>query len=187
MAVITALIPNPVRLGRLRLAAREGHTVIPCDGWDELFHVAERQLVHIAVLDLEAAGAPNFDPVRRLKLLSPRVALVAYVVLTPDKIRHIFDAGRYGFEELVVADVDDGPSAFGRAIDKAAARGVAALVRKLVPTAPNTVARDALMVSVTRAHERLTPTMLASIRAARPLGCRRAMCITRAARRGIFK
>jgi AraC-like DNA-binding protein len=75
----------------------------------------------------------------------------------------VFDAGRYGFDELVVAEVDDGPTAFGRALDRAAARGIASVVRRLIPRASNPIAHDALMIAVTRAHEPLTPASLAQI------------------------
>jgi AraC-like DNA-binding protein len=163
MGVIAALIPHQGRLQRLRSAVRDVHTILAFENWEDLFQAADQQVIHLAVLDLEAAGAPNFDPVRRLKLMLPRISLIAYVVLTPDRIRQVFDAGRYGFEELVIADTDDGPITFGRAIDKAAARGIATLLRRGISEAPNPIARDALMIAVTRAHEIITPSRLAKI------------------------
>jgi len=163
MGVIAALLPNAARLQRLRAAARELHAVVPCDDWGGVFDVLERQEVHMAVLDLEAAGAPSFEPVRRLKQMYPRITLIAYIVFGPDRIRQAFDAGRFGFDALVVADLDDGPAAFGKSLEKAGARGVAALVRQILPESRSRVADDALMISVTRANEALTPVRLAEI------------------------
>jgi AraC-like DNA-binding protein len=101
--------------------------------------------------------------VRRLKLQMPHVVLIAYVALAADRVHHVFDAGRYGFEELVIADIDDGPTTFAKAIEKAGARGVASMLRRVIPDSPNPVARDALMIAVTRAHEGLAPIQLAKI------------------------
>lgn len=166
MSVVVALIRNEARLQRLRAAARDTHSLVPCDSWDELLGACDGHVVHVAVLDLEALSAlsgPNFDPVRLLKQRCPRIALIAYVALSQERVRHIFDAGRYGFEELVIADMDDGPSAFARALDRGAARGVAGLVRAGLPPAIDPLAHDALLISITRAHERLTPASLVRI------------------------
>ena len=163
MSVIATLIGTPARLQRLHAAVRDTHQVIACDGWPALLAACERQVVHVAVLELDLVATPSFDQVRRLKQTAPRIALVAYATLGADRVRHIFDAGRYGFEELVVADLDDGPGAFARAIERASARGVAALVRGVIPAKMDPAARDAVLISVTRAHERLTPAQLADI------------------------
>lgn len=163
MSLVAALIPAPHRLQRLHAAVRDGHTIITCDSMPEVLAVCTRDPIHVAVLDLDAAGAPSFDLVRELRRDAPRVALVAYVALTPERVRHIFDAGRYGFDELVVADVDDTPGRFARAIEKAGARGVGSLVRALLPPALDPIARDAVLISITRAHEAPTPPALARI------------------------
>lgn len=163
MSVIATLITTPVRLQRLRAAVRDTHQIVECDDWGALLAVSERQVVHVAVLELDVVATPSFDQVRRLKQTAPRIALVAYATLGADRVRHIFDAGRYGFEELVVADVDDGAGAFARALERAAARGVAGLVRGAIPPGMDPAVRDAVLIAVTRAHERLTPAMLAEI------------------------
>jgi AraC-like DNA-binding protein len=163
MSIIATLIGTPVRLQRLHAAIRDAHQVVVCDDWSALLAACERQVVHVAVLELDLVATPSFDQVRRLKQTAPRIALLAYATLGADRVRHIFDAGRYGFEELVVADLDDGPSAFARAIERASARGVAALVRGAIPPGTDPAARDAVLISVTRAHERLTPAQLADI------------------------
>jgi AraC-like DNA-binding protein len=161
MSVILTLINQPGRLARLRSAARESHTIIACESWEQMFSACDRQLVHAAVLDLETAAAPTFDAIRRFKRLNPGVALIAYTTYSFETVHHIFDAGRYGFEALVIADLDDGPSAFGRAIERATARGVAGMVKSGLAPVADPVAADALLTAITRAHERLTPAALA--------------------------
>jgi len=163
MSVIASLVTTPVRLQRLNAAVRDTHQVIACDDWSALLTACERQVVHVAVLELDLVAVPSFDQVRRLKQKAPRIALVAYATLGAERIRHIFDAGRYGFEELIVADLDDGASSFARALERAAARGVAGLVRGAIPPGIDPAVRDAVLIAVTRAHERLTPATLAEI------------------------
>lgn len=126
-----------------------------------MFSTCDGRLVHAAVLDLETAATPTFDAIRRFKRLNPGVALIAYTTYSLETVHHIFDAGRYGFEALVVADMDDGPSAFSRAIERASARGVAGMVKSGLAPAADPVAADALLTAITRAHERLTPAALA--------------------------
>lgn len=161
MSVILTLINHPGRLARLRSAARDSHTVIPCENWDQMFAACDGRLVHAAVLDLETAAKPTFDSIRRFKRMNPGVALIAYTTYSLDSAHHIFDAGRYGFEALVIADLDDGPSAFSHAIEHATARGAAAMVKGGLKPAADPIATDALLTTIARAHERLTPASLA--------------------------
>jgi AraC-like DNA-binding protein len=161
MSVIVTLINHPGRLARLRSATRDSHTVIACDDWEKLLATCNDRLVHAAVLDLEIAVVPSFDPIRQLKRTHPGIALIGYTTYSPERTHHIFDAGRYGFEALVLADRDDGPSAFSRAIEKATARGVAGMVKSALEAAADPLAADALLTAITRAHERLTPAVLA--------------------------
>ncbi|MDQ6736239.1 MAG: helix-turn-helix domain-containing protein [Gemmatimonadota bacterium] len=161
MSVILTLISNPGRLARVRAATRDSHTIVACDSWEQIFSTSEDRLVHVAVLDLELAAAPSFDSIRRFKGLHPSVALIAYTSYSPEKTHHIFDAGRYGFEALVVADLDDGPSALARTIEKASARGVAGMVKAELGPSIDRLASDALLIAISRAHERLSPARLA--------------------------
>lgn len=161
MSVIVTLTSHPGRLARIRSAARDSHTVIACDNWEQIFSTCQGRMVHAAVLDLETAASPSFDSIRRFKRMNPTVALIGYTTYTLERVHHIFDAGRYGFEALVIADLDDGPSAFSRAIERASARGVAGMVRNNLAPAVDPMATDALLTAITRAHERLTPASLA--------------------------
>jgi AraC-like DNA-binding protein len=160
MGVIATLLPNTTRLQRLRAAIRDRHSVAACDDWSALTRMCDSEPVHLAVIDLYADGTANFESVRLLKLRFPRVALVAYVTVTPERARDMFDAGRCGFDGLICADIDDAPMTLMAHVDKAEARSVASLLRRAIGDLKPT-ARDAVLASVTRAHERLTPDAFA--------------------------
>jgi len=162
MGVIATLLPQPGRIQRLRAAVRDRHTIIQCEDWMDLTRMCEAEPVHLAVIDLYADGAANFERVRVLKLRFPRVALVAYVSVSGERARDMFDAGRCGLDGLVVADVDDAPASLLLHVEKAEARSVASVVRPVITDLKATV-RDAILASVTRAHERLTPDAFARL------------------------
>lgn len=162
MGIIVTLLPSPARLQRLHAAVRDRHTVAPCSGWAEVTRVCETQPVHLAVLDLYADGALNFERVRLLQDRFPRIALLAYVTVTAERARDLFDAGRVGIDGLVVADLDDSPVVLSGVIDKAEARSAAGRVAPSV-AGFKPVVRDAVLAAVTRAHERLTPDALTRV------------------------
>lgn len=128
----------------------------------ELETACKDEEVTLAIVDLYADGQSRFDVVRRLKMRAERLTLVAYVALTPERARDLFDAGRAGFDGLLIAGQDDTPTAFRAVLERAAARGVAQLIRPHLSGVPP-LARDAVLVSVTRAHLRLTSQRLAEI------------------------
>ena len=160
MGVIATLLPNSTRLQRLRAAIRDRHSIVACDDWSHLTRMCDSEPVHLAVIDLYADGTANFESVRLLKLRFPRVALVAYIGVTLERARDMFDAGRCGLDGLIVADIDDAPMTLLAHVDKAEARSVASLLRRAIGDLKPT-ARDAVLASVTRAHERLTPDAFA--------------------------
>lgn len=160
--MIVTLLPQPGRLQRLRAAIRDRHSIVTCDDWGAVTRVCETEPVHLAVLDLYADGPANFERVRVLKLRFPRVALIAYVSITTDRARDMFDAGRCGLDGLAVADIDDGPAMLLMHVEKAEARSVASVLRPAIAGLKATV-RDAVLASVTRAHERLTPEAFARL------------------------
>ena len=162
MGVIVTLLPQPGRLQRLRAAIRDRHTVVTCDDWSAVTRVCETEPVHLAVLDMYADGPANFERVRVLKLRFPRVALIAYVNITTERARDMFDAGRCGLDGLIVADLDDAPAMMLMHVEKAEARSVASVLRPAIAGLKATV-RDAVLASVTRAHERLTPEAFARL------------------------
>jgi AraC-like DNA-binding protein len=162
MGVIATLLPEERCLLRVRQAVADQHTVIPCHSWGEVFAACEDEAVHIAALDLFADGRANFDRVRQLKLRFARITLVAYVAFTPDRARDLFDAGRAGFDGLIIVDRDDTPAQLKSVLGQAEARGVASLLRNRLG-ALDPITRDAVLVSITRAHLRLTAHRLADI------------------------
>ncbi|HEX3158082.1 MAG TPA: AraC family transcriptional regulator [Gemmatimonadaceae bacterium] len=76
--------------------------------------------------------------------------------------------GRFGLDGLIVHDQDDSPAGILAVIDQAEARGLTQGLRGGLRHVKPTV-RDATLIAVTRAHQRLSPERLTSV-----LGIRRA-------------
>lgn len=159
MAVIATLLP-PAHLHRLRLAVRDRHEVVACDDWRALTLACERQPVRVAVVDLFLGKQQNFEHLRALKTRLPRLAIIGYVAVTAERARDLFDAGRQGVDGLIAADRDDSPMEFLRVIALAESRAISDVVRKQL-RGVDSVVYDAVMLSITRAHERLSPAGLA--------------------------
>lgn len=158
MAVIASLLP-PAHLQRVRLAVRDRHEVVPCDDWNALTRVCERQPVRVALIDLFLGEQANFEHLRALKTRLPRLAVIAYVAVTAERAADLFDAGRQGVDGLIVADRDDSPMEFLRVIALAESRALSDIVRKQL-RGVDSVVYDAAMLSITRAHERMSPAAL---------------------------
>ena len=162
MATLATMLTDPRTLQRLGAAVHGEHTVLHCRNWDELETACKDDSVSLAIFDLFADGKANFDVLRRLKMRAERITLVAYVTVSPERSRDLFDAGRAGIDGLLIAGQDDTPAAFRAVLERAEARGVAQLIRpRVAHYAP--MVRDAIMVAVTRAHLRLTSHRLAEI------------------------
>lgn len=162
MATLAAMITDPRALQRLGAAVQGNHAVIHCVNWEALEAACRDETVSLAIVDLFAEGKAHFDVIRRLKMRAERLTLVAYVTVTMERARDLFDAGRAGLDGLLIAGQDDTPAAFRAVLERAEARGVAQLIRPRVAQYPPMV-RDAIMVAVTRAHLRLTGQRLAEI------------------------
>ena len=160
MGLIAALVPNPARLFRLRSAIRGRHSVELCNDWLDVFRLCETRPVHIAILDLFASGDMSLEPLRQLKRRFPRLGTVAYVDVGAERARDLFDAGRSGVDALIVANVDDDALTISAILEQAEARGVAGILRRALEGLRPTV-RDTVLLTVTRAHEHLTPDDLA--------------------------
>jgi AraC-like DNA-binding protein len=162
MATIATMLADPRALERVNAAVTGEHRVVHCRSWEELEVACRSEAIALAIIDLFADGRSHFDVIRRLKMRAERLTLVAYVSVTPERARDLFDAGRAGIDGLLIAGQDDTPAAFRAVLERAEARGVAQLLRsRLVDVPP--LARDAVMVAVTRAHLRLTSHRLAEI------------------------
>lgn len=162
MATLATMLTDPRALQRLATAVQGEHTVLHCKSWEELEAASKNDAVALAIFDLFADGKANFDVLRRLKMRAERITLVAYVTVTPDRSRDLFDAGRAGIDGLLIAGQDDTPQAFRAVLERAEARGVAQIIRPRVAHFVPMV-RDAIMVAITRAHLRLTSHRLAEI------------------------
>jgi len=165
MSLAAALLPQ-LQLQRLQQAVRDQYVVEACDDWIALTRACELRPVQLAIVDFYADGAPNFERLRVLKRRFPTLALVAYVTPDARHARDLFDAGRVGVDGLVLVDVDDQPATFLTTLEQAEARGLTSLLRAALaargePVRP--LVRDAVLASVVRAHERLTPTALARL------------------------
>ncbi len=162
MGVISTLLPNSGHLQRLRTAIRDRHLLQTCEDWDALLLSCERQPVRVAVIDLFAGGRASFERVRQIKQRLPRLTLIAYVSFTADRAHDLFDAGRQGMDGLVIADQDDAPRALLALIEHAESRSLGAVVRQSLAD-EDPMVRDAVLLAVTRAHERLSPEGLARL------------------------
>ncbi len=179
MGIVAALLSERPRQNRLRTALRERHQLVVATTWTEFLEVCESAPVTAAVIDLKDYGQPTFDELRRFRLGHGSTALVLYISVPPVPVQDVFEAGRFGFDAVVVADEGDDPLSLQQVIERAMARGVGELLRKglgdRVPTA-----RDAALACVARAHERLSPEKLARL-----LGVRRRALTERLLRAGL--
>ena len=162
MAAIATMLPDADALRRVHDAVHGEHRLVHCRTWVELEEACRDEEVTLAIVDLFAEGQSHFDAVRRLKMRAERLTLVAYVALSTERARDLFDAGRAGFDGLLLLGQDDTPAAFRAVLERATARGAAHLLRPHLAEVA-AVARDATMVAVTRAHVRLTSHRLAEI------------------------
>lgn len=162
MGIVAALLRSPEQLHRLRAAIRGRYLVTPCEDWDAVRRLCDTEPVSLAVLDLYASGRMDLDPVRQLRRLYPRLVTVAYVSVSPDRVRDVFDAGRAGIDGLVIAERDDSPADLWAILEQAETRSVASGLRATLVDVDPTV-RDAVLVAVTRAHENLSGEGLARL------------------------
>lgn len=162
MGVIATLLPSAEQLQRLRTAIRDRHEVLVCEDWPALVRACDRQPVRLAFIDIFASTEPSFDHIRQLKRRFPRLTLIAYVTFANDRASDLFDAGRQGMDGLVLVGQSDAPRALYALIEQAESRSLATIVRQSL-AGLDPVAVDALLVAVTRAHERLSPDALARL------------------------
>lgn len=162
MGVIATLLPSATHLRRLRTAIRDRHELIVCEDWVALQRECTRQPVRVAIVDIFSGPGATPERVRQLKLRLPRLTLLAYVAFTPERARDLFEAGRGGVDGLILADRDDAPRPMLAAVEAAASRSLGAAMRRSLDGMEPT-AREALLLAITRAHERLSPEGLARL------------------------
>lgn len=162
MAIIATLLPQPLHVQRLRSAIRDRHELRECEDWASLSRTCDREPVRVAVVDLYWERALNFEGVRQLKQRLPRLTIVAYVTMSLERGHDLFDAGRAGIDGLVLAGQDDAPRPLLAIIERAESKSLAGLIRRSLDGVDQVVT-DAVLLAVTRAHERLSPTGLARL------------------------
>jgi AraC-like DNA-binding protein len=162
MAVIATLLPQLLHVQRLRTAIRDRHELRECEDWASLTRACDREPVRVAVVDLYWEKEPNFEGVRQLKQRLPRLTLVAYISMAMERGHDLFDAGRAGIDGLVIAGQDDAPRPLLAIIERAESKSLAGLIRRSLDGV-DLVVTDAVLLAVTRAHERLSPTGLARL------------------------
>lgn len=179
MGIVAALLSERQRQNRLRTALRERHQLVIATHWTEFVEVCQSSPVTAAVIDLADYGHPTFDELRQFRLAHGSTALVLYIAVPPVSVQDVFEAGRFGFDAMVVADIGDDAPALQSVIERAMARGVGELLRRGLGDAVPT-ARDAALACVARAHERLSPEKLSRL-----LGVRRRALTDRLVRAGL--
>ena len=162
MGVIATLIPTAAHLHRLRAAIRDRHEIVPCDTWAQLAAACAEQPVRVAIVDFYSHGRPRVEALRRLKYRFPRLTVIGYVHFSPERAHDVFEAGRSGLDELIIADTGDSPRALLALVGQAEARSLGASVRRSLESVDASV-REAVLLAVTRAHERISPTQFAEL------------------------
>jgi AraC-like DNA-binding protein len=162
MGVIATLLPTTAHVQRLRAAIRDRHRVVACDGWTALATLCGEKPVRVVVVDFFSGGRPRLDAVRRLKYRFPRLTVIGYVTFSADRAHDLFEAGQSGVDALVIADRDDSTRNLLTIVGQAEARSLGAAVRRSLDAIDPSV-REAVLLAVTRAHERISPEQLAEL------------------------
>jgi AraC-like DNA-binding protein len=162
MSLIATLLPEALHVSRLRTAVRDRHEIRECADWASLISTSDRESAQVAVIDLFWEGAVNFEAIRQLKQRRPRLAIVAYVTVSLERCRDLFDAGRVGVDHIVMAGEDDAPRQLLAMVERAESRSLTGLMRRSLEGVDPLVV-DAVLLAIARAHDRLTPTALARL------------------------
>lgn len=179
MGLVAALLSDRTGQDRLRDALQTRHQLIAAASWSEFLAACDGAPAVAAIIDLQDYPHPTFDALRQFRTRHGSAAMILYVAAPPVPVRDVFEAGRFGFDAIIVAGHDDSPRDILGVIERAMARGVGELVRPVVARAPS-VARDAALAVVARAYERLSPETLARL-----LGVRRRTLTERLAEAGM--
>lgn len=162
MGVIATLIPTAAHLHRLRAAIRDRHEIVPCDNWSQLTATCGERPVRVAVVDFYSHGRPRLEAVRKLKHRFPRMTVIGYVDFAADRAHDLFEAGRSGLDALILADAGDSTREILSVVGQAEARSLGTAVRRSLESVDPSV-REAVLLAVTRAHERIAPEHFAEL------------------------
>lgn len=166
VALVATLLQDAQKSVRLAAALRDQFLAVTCDSWRHLHQTIERHPVTAVVLDpaLDAGS----DELRSLRRSYTSLAIVAYVSVPPATEFDLFDYGRLGLDAIAIKDRGDSPRLLRATVERAEARGLLDPIRRALGDL-NPTARDAILMAVSRAQQRLSPESMA-----------RAMGITRA-------
>jgi AraC-like DNA-binding protein len=162
MGVIATLVPNATHLQRLRAAIRDRHEIAECDSWTQLAAACLEQPVRVVVVDFYSNGRLRLEALRKLKYRFPRLTVIGYVSFAADRAHDLFEAGRAGLDALILADSDDSTRNVLAVVGQAESRSLGDAVRRSLESVDPSV-REAVLLAVTRAHERISPTQFAEL------------------------
>jgi AraC-like DNA-binding protein len=162
MGVIATLLPGATHLQRLRAAIRDRHEIATCENWTQLAEACAEKPVRVVVVDFYSQGRSRLEGLRKLKYRFPRLTIIGYVDFAVDRAHDLFEAGRSGLDALIIADIDDSTRGLLAVVGQAEARSLGAAVRRSLEAVDPSV-REAVLLAVTRAHERISPTQFADL------------------------
>lgn len=162
MGVIATLLPSDALVQRVRIAVRDRHEIVVCSSWQGVDETCERRPVRLVIADVLSTPSASFEQVRRLKRRFPQITVLAYSSVTLAQAHDVFDASREGVDGLVIEGQDDAPRALLALIERSEASSLTGMLRKSLAGVDETV-MDAVLLSVSRAHERLSPLDLSRL------------------------
>ena len=142
MALLLALLPDPVAQSRLRRALElapkgESYTFALAASWEELQRLAITSPVQLAIFDPYASGALDLGAVARFHDSFPRVVLLAYGDFIRRSAHDMFRLGQAGIHGIVVRDQGDDSLALRLALtDALTTSGIGGVVGSLEDLLP---------------------------------------------------
>ncbi|HEY0016912.1 MAG TPA: helix-turn-helix domain-containing protein [Longimicrobium sp.] len=126
MLPFLAFLPDPVALGRLRVALRMNaggppeSALVEVRGWNELAGAARSRMPELAVVDPCSRGVLDVEACAHFRLEFPSVVLLPYGEFR-GTARDGLQLGLMGVRHLVMRDQEDGPAAFAYLLAQARA------------------------------------------------------------------
>src|SRR5687767_91305 len=102
MGYVAALLSDRSRRDRLRDALQSRHQLILAATWDEFTTACEDAPIVAAVVDLHDYAQPTFDALRQFRGHHGSTAMILYVAIPPVAAQDVFEAGRFGFDAILV-------------------------------------------------------------------------------------
>jgi AraC-like DNA-binding protein len=103
---VAALLPS-LLLAQLRIAIGRDHLLHDAKDWVELEQIVRRTPVDVVVVDPSVGGAPSAMEIVALRTRHPSLAVLPYVMLSPESLRTVVELARHGVHQLVLHRFDD--------------------------------------------------------------------------------